>query len=52
MAVRSRERPSTHEGATALLALLSIADPSPEQQAGAALLACALIDLHALTRDS
>jgi len=50
-AVRHRERPDIGAGAGALLALFGVADPTPEQEAGALLLAGGLIDLHAQTKD-
>lgn len=38
-------------GSEALLALLGVAEPSPEQTAGAVLLAFGLNDLHAFVRE-
>jgi len=51
MAARDRDRPDTGAASVALLALFGIIDPTPEQLAGALLLACSLADLHALTKD-
>jgi hypothetical protein len=50
--MRHRERPQIGAGADAFIALFGIVNPSPEQYAGALLLAAALVDLHTLTKDS
>lgn len=51
-AARRRDPPDLGAGALALLALFKIDDPTPEQEAGALLLACGLADLHAMTSDA